>query len=437
MCPVTSSIPKSSATRPRSGEGPSGAFVCSLLSMLILITMEGACLAQPSITGLGPTPSGHLAQPLVVLDSGLIAFVPIGSSSMVYIYEADVGYALLPTLPGGQGGIVGGGTPDGACLVGSAGNGTTNVAAAWLNKAAPFELFVIPEPYGQAIAYAIDTAGAVITAQVRMAFGSGSARDEACVLYNFNTLRLLGDLQGGPFGSAPATRNVPDGGSVILGSSWGATGYQAAQWTAKTGWVGRGFPGNAYHSSFKIVSRDGRVGAGRALYPGGNGVGHMIRWTAYHGWQDYGVAGEGGANDMTGDGWVMIGDGNGPAKGSTVYWNPLDGARPFQEALEEDFGFETEWTIKALQTCSDNGRYFAGVGLNPEGELEGYLIEIPPFCYADCDRSTGNRVLDIHDYICFMNHYNQQTVYSNCNNDANLDIFDIICFSNHFAAGCP
>ena len=57
-------------------------------------------------------------------------------------------------------------------------------------------------------------------------------------------------------------------------------------------------------------------------------------------------------------------------------------------------------------------------------------------CYADCD---GSGVLNVNDFICYMNNYAAGAVCANC--DAStaapvLNVNDFTCFLNKFAAGC-
>lgn len=62
-------------------------------------------------------------------------------------------------------------------------------------------------------------------------------------------------------------------------------------------------------------------------------------------------------------------------------------------------------------------------------------------CYADCDTTTGPRVLDVFDFLCFQNRYVHGAPYA-CDCDTSTgagvcDVFDFLCFQNAFAAGCP
>jgi hypothetical protein len=62
-------------------------------------------------------------------------------------------------------------------------------------------------------------------------------------------------------------------------------------------------------------------------------------------------------------------------------------------------------------------------------------------CYADCDQTTGNGVLDIFDFLCFGNAFAAGDPYAcDCDVSTGLgvcDIFDFLCFGNFFSAGCP
>ena len=62
-------------------------------------------------------------------------------------------------------------------------------------------------------------------------------------------------------------------------------------------------------------------------------------------------------------------------------------------------------------------------------------------CYADCNSSTGPGVLDIFDFLCFGNSFDQGNPYAcDCDTSTGMgvcDMFDFLCFGNAFAAGCP
>jgi hypothetical protein len=55
-------------------------------------------------------------------------------------------------------------------------------------------------------------------------------------------------------------------------------------------------------------------------------------------------------------------------------------------------------------------------------------------CSPDC---TGDGVLDISDFGCFVNKFISGHPYADCNGDTFLDTSDFGCFQNRFITGCP
>ena len=80
--------------------------------------------------------------------------------------------------------------------------------------------------------------------------------------------------------------------------------------------------------------------------------------------------------------------------------------------------------------CASGSPYFTNAnGLASWGCSDG--------CYADCDQSTGQGVLDIFDFLCFQSDFVFSNEDADCNQDCMLDIFDFLCFQNAFVGGCP
>lgn len=63
-----------------------------------------------------------------------------------------------------------------------------------------------------------------------------------------------------------------------------------------------------------------------------------------------------------------------------------------------------------------------------------------PACYANCDGSVANPVLNVSDYICFLGKFAAADAYANCDGSTVppvLNINDFLCFQSRFAFGCP
>jgi hypothetical protein len=92
------------------------------------------------------------------------------------------------------------------------------------------------------------------------------------------------------------------------------------------------------------------------------------------------------------------------------------------------------------------------VGPLPAGTYEVYATHLTPMsareyvgkfvvdpncpapCYPDCD---GSGSLDLFDFLCFVNEFNNGNAYADCDGSGGLDLFDFLCFVNAFNAGCP
>jgi hypothetical protein len=83
---------------------------------------------------------------------------------------------------------------------------------------------------------------------------------------------------------------------------------------------------------------------------------------------------------------------------------------------------------------------FAGRGIDPPSGVSVCEESVPIVCPADCDPSTGADVLDIFDYLCFMNAFQCEDTRA-CDMDistgvARCDVFDFIAFQSAFSEGC-
>ena len=89
-----------------------------------------------------------------------------------------------------------------------------------------------------------------------------------------------------------------------------------------------------------------------------------------------------------------------------------------------------------------SGNTLGSLGGPNAGDYDAFLIKYgDASCYADCDTSTGNGVLDMLDFLCFQNSFVNSEPYA-CDCDTSTgslvcDIFDFLCFQNAFVAGCP
>jgi glucose/arabinose dehydrogenase len=72
--------------------------------------------------------------------------------------------------------------------------------------------------------------------------------------------------------------------------------------------------------------------------------------------------------------------------------------------------------------------------------LSGNIFKIVPRCWANCDGSTTAPILNIEDFVCFIDMFANGDPYANCDESTvppALNVEDFVCFVSRFAAGCP
>lgn len=95
-------------------------------------------------------------------------------------------------------------------------------------------------------------------------------------------------------------------------------------------------------------------------------------------------------------------------------------------------------TISGM-TAQDLGAYDVIV-TNACGSGTSLPATLSYTCYANCDCSTAQPILNVNDFTCFLNRFAAGNGYANCDGSTStpsLNVNDFICFQASFAAGCP
>jgi trimeric autotransporter adhesin len=94
------------------------------------------------------------------------------------------------------------------------------------------------------------------------------------------------------------------------------------------------------------------------------------------------------------------------------------------------------------------GGWFTQAGGMPSPYLARWGCPQPPPCWANCDDSTAQPILNVEDFTCFMSEFaagmqlpptQQVHHYTNCDHSTvppALNVEDFTCFINQFAQGC-
>lgn len=139
--------------------------------------------------------------------------------------------------------------------------------------------------------------------------------------------------------------------------------------------------------------------------------------------------------------WMVIATGDQSAPASSSCPTTLQSAGPLTliEVLIADDDDENlnNGTPHEAEICAA----FTARSISPP---PGYSVcgeSAPMACRADCDDSTGRGILDVFDYLCFLNRFQQSDPWA-CEFDVFTgpgvcDVFDYVAFHAAFAEGCP
>jgi agmatine deiminase len=107
------------------------------------------------------------------------------------------------------------------------------------------------------------------------------------------------------------------------------------------------------------------------------------------------------------------------------------------------------WVVPPIDTSRARIRVIAVDADSNSGHDQSANFTIGEPCYANCDQSTVPPVLNVDDFLCFINEFAiaqglpaaEQTVhYANCDGSTAqpvLNVDDFLCFINQYALGCP
>jgi subtilisin family serine protease len=100
------------------------------------------------------------------------------------------------------------------------------------------------------------------------------------------------------------------------------------------------------------------------------------------------------------------------------------------------------WTIEVLGTEIVGDAFLSDTTVNAAFSLvaTGGVRQTGTPCYANCDNSTVDPILNVLDFNCFLNRFAVGDSYANCDNSSvppTLNVLDFNCFLNLFAGGCP
>lgn len=289
-----------------------------------------------------------------------------------------------------RGGLITGASADEGVAVGVTSLSQQSVFRLDLDTSAPLELISTPS-FGQtglSIDLTVSRDGGTIGGALLLPdYGSTP------VIWTAGSVVLPGDLQ--PSNRSGAVTDLSDDGSVAVGFSREAGfGWAGFRWTAATGMVSLA-----------------RTGDEQTFSP---------------------------ARACNADGSVIVGQTRtfGAANGAAYIWTAGDGLRRLRDVLVRDYGLADElqgWVLDEATDVSQDGRVIVGVGINPAGQLEAWVVEFGVDCAADL---TGDRALNINDFFTFLALFQSGDARADFTGEGDVDTNDFFSYLAAYQAGC-
>lgn len=290
----------------------------------------------------------------------VVGYSAAGADSEAFLWTADGGMVSLGDLAGGvhasQALNI---SADGATVVGVADYVNnwptlTGQAFRWTGAGGMTGLGYTQGHHDLSMAYAVSADGAVIAGISMKNLSDG----EAFLWTSGSGMTGLGDLPGHDNYSVGV--DVTPDGATVVGVCSPADGYEAFRWTQATGMVALGdLPGGDHYSYATGVNADGSVIVGAAD------------------WDGFGF-------------------------GRAFIWDASNGMRDLKAVLESEHGLNlSAWSLLYANDITADGSAIVGVGINPAGETEAWLVRLrAPGCPADFN---GDGTLDTRDVLSFLN----------------------------------
>jgi probable HAF family extracellular repeat protein len=416
----------------------------------VLVMAHGASATEPYFQGLGDLPGGAFESVANAVSADGRVVVGYGVSEAS---DPDI-EAFRWTLPEGMTGL---GSLPAAPYISSeatALNADGSLIVGWsatrrVEQGQQFSLFEgfrwknghmqglgdLPGGDLNSTAYGVSADGITIVGQ-----GENNVGFEPVVWKRNRVDRGLGYFPDG--GTAGWAFAVSADGSNVVG--WLIPSQpisEAFRWTEETGKVPLGeLPGGLFLSSALGIADDGGVIVGTSFSSAGQ---EAVRWSADNTLESLGDLPGGDvlglAFDASADGSIIVGLGTTEefliALGRRAFiWDAENEMRLLKDVLEEEHGFDlTDWTLVSANGISADGRTIVGDGINPNGDIEAWVVHLGDPCPADFN---GDGVVTNDDRLAFFMAFAFGEASADINGDGVVDAQDVLAFLTAFFFGC-
>ena len=82
---------------------------------------------------------------------------------------------------------------------------------------------------------------------------------------------------------------------------------------------------------------------------------------------------------MSADGSIVAGESEADNGREAFIWDEGNGMRSLQDLLTADYGIDlTGWHLRRVSDMTPDGSTLVGLAINPAGDYEGYVAQLPP-----------------------------------------------------------
>lgn len=377
--------------------------VMCFTAIVVVTWIHAPVRAQGSASFIGLGPEGYT--PLGVNSSGSLVAGTAGFQIASQWTDSE-GWTLRSGTSGicsspVRAGAAYAASPTGGWLVGT----TDGCAARWNSDGTTDMLGV---PVGEEIAIGTATSSDAQTIAIVGSHSTSTGYDDEAYLWSQpNGFERLYTACADPdvcrFRSTDRISGISADGTVAVGRGQYYRGSSlesttAYRWTASGGPVPLwGFAGFSMWSDALGISGDGRVAVGASSRD--TQITEAVRWLADGTFEPLGVLAPTGsgyetessyARATSGDGSVVIGTSNStafgfysvsvePSDGGRAFiWTAADGMQDLREMLISRFGLPVDdWKLVHATAISPDGQIIVGMGVNPEGFAEGWMVRLP------------------------------------------------------------
>ena len=353
-------------------------FIATSINCSNIAALATTIKGKATFQGIGSLPASNFGSVVGgISDNGLIV---VGGSGLpgdeAFRWTQNTGLIGIGDLPGGSFTSWAEGTSaDGSVIVGQSDSADGFQSYRWTEETGMVGLgFLSGGTFSGASA--VSNNGSVVIGQSENSLGQMEA-------YRWTEETGMVGLGFLPGGSASEAFALSADGSVVVGQSESVSGVEAFLWTEKDGIISLGGLSAFRNDVACAITADGLIIFGGAVSDPSNPFTEAFIWTETGGMVGLGDLPGGDFSSIvfgtSADGSIAVGNSLTDLGEEAFIWDPINGMRNFRDVLVNNFNLDlTDWTLTNGVAVSANGQTVTGTGINPDGEIEGWVVTFTP-----------------------------------------------------------